>query len=131
MSISKTMSGQILIHAGHTSRLLRIIWSSERRGRFSGVLRGLSSTSSTSDCCREKISLLIQTNHTHLLWHFYTKDTSAFVSDPHSRSDFSISALRLTVSHSVLCFSYSRSVMLPQRHHTNQLWITWGRLSDL
>ena len=60
------MSGQILIHAGHTCRLLRNICSSERRGGFSGVLGELSSTSSTSDCCRNNMSLIIQRKHTHV-----------------------------------------------------------------
>ena len=86
------MSGQILIHAGHTCRLLRNICSSERRGGFSGVLGELSSTSSKSDCCRNNMSLTIQTKHMCLLWHLVYKDTSVFLSDPHSWSDFSLSA---------------------------------------
>ena len=132
VSISKTMSDQILIHAGHTSRLLRIICSSERRGGFSGVLGGLSTTSSTSDCCRNKISLIMQTNHTHLLWHFVYKGHLCLRIWPtlEVRFLYFLTLIHRFTFRSVLCFSYFRSTMPRHRHCTNQLRINWGTLSD-
>ena len=126
------MSGQILFHAGRTSRILRIICSSDRRG----VFRRFSEnpfTFSTSDCCQRKVSLTIQTKHTHLLWHLLYNRHLCLPIGPTLEVRF-VSFRPLSqrfIFQSVLCFSYFGSIMPRHRHRTYQLWINWGTLSHL